>query len=539
MKKNLIQMLAVLAALLLVLAACGDSDDSADSTSETTEIGPPDDRDSESRSGRSEATSRNTTSTAASGSTLTTIATADTTEAADTADEAASEVEVEVGDFERTSRDSTSTFGLDVDTASLSITRQWIDSGQLPPADMVRVEEFVNSFDQDYDAPSRDTFAIYADGAPHDLIDDNTIVLRIGIKGEEVSARRRADANLTFVIDVSGSMESDHKLDIVKDSLHVLIDNLDRDDRIAIVVYDDRAWVHLDPTFVDDEETIHDAIDDLTTGGSTNAEAGLRLGYELARDTFDEGLINQVVFASDGVANVGETDPDGILAEISEDAGRGIQMLAIGVGFGQFNDDLLEHIADAGNGKYAYIDTVEEARRLFDDQLLSTLVTVALDAKIQVDFDAEVVRSWRLIGFENREMSDREFDNEGTDAGEIGAGHSVTALYEVDLVRGADDRDELGTVTLRWIDPDTLDSHELKGVVRVDVLSERLGSASTHLRWDIAVATAAELLRGSPWADHVSPREVLDELDAVANDLDSDAAYDFSDMFAEAIDLGL
>jgi len=449
--------------------------------------------------------------------------------------------EVAVGEFERTARDQTSTFALDVDTASYTITRRAIFDGQLPPASSVRVEEFVNAFEQDYQPPERDTFAIYADGAPHELVDDDTYILRIGIAGREVSRRGRTDANLTFVVDVSGSMRDEGKMELVKDSLEILIDELDVDDRVAIVAYDDRAWVALEPTFVDRRNDILDAIDRLHPGGSTNVDAGLRLGYELARDTYDEGLVNLVILASDGVANTGSTNPDDILDEIAEDAGRGIQMLAVGYGFGTYNDALLERLADAGNGVYAYIDDLNEAERLFADELTSTLVTVALDAKIQVEFENEAVRSWRLLGFENRALTDRDFEDEGVDAGEIGAGHVVTALYEIDLARGVRPGDDnvLGQVTLRWIDPESLESEELSGKIRATALDSTTRRAAPHLRWNIAVATTAELLRGSEWVDRVDTGELLDELEDIARDLNTDEADEFVDLVAMAIRLGL
>jgi len=458
--------------------------------------------------------------------------------------EAASRIldeEVEVGEFERTARDETSTFALDVDTASYTLARRAIFDGQLPPATSVRVEEFVNAFKQDYQPPDRETFAIYADGAPHELVDDDTYILRIGIAGREVSRRGRTDANLTFVVDVSGSMSDQGKMELVKDSLEILIDELDVDDRVAIVAYDDRAWVALEPTFVDQRNIILDAIDRLHPGGSTNVDAGLRLGYELARDTYDEGLVNLVVLASDGVANTGSTNADDILDEIAEDAGRGIQMLAVGYGFGTYNDALLERLADAGNGVYAYIDDLNEAERLFADELTSTLVTVALDAKIQVEFESDAVRSWRLLGFENRALSDRDFDDEGVDAGEIGAGHVVTALYEIDLARGVrpGDDDVLGQVTLRWIDPESLESEELSGRIRATALDSNSRRAAPHLRWDIAVATTAELLRGSEWVDRVDTGELLSELEDVARELDTNEADEFVELVAAAIRLGL
>jgi len=538
---------AAVAALVIALlgTACGDS--GGDSSADTSVLSRPDgDRRNDDRAATtaasSETTSAPATTAAESGGRISRPATTVSDSVMTTTTYAAeSQEEPEVGDFERTSRQETSTFALDVDTASYTFARRAVFDGFLPDPNTVRVEEFVNSFAQDYAAPSRDTFAIYADGAPHELVDDNTYVLRVGIASREVSDRRRPDANLTFVVDVSGSMKEEGKMELVKDSLHLLVDELDNDDRIAIVAYDDRAWVVLEPTFVDRSNDIHDAIDRLRPGGSTNVDAGLQLGYELARDTFDEGLVNRVILASDGVANRGNTDPERILADIAEDAGNGIQMLAVGYGFGSYNDDMLERLANSGNGVYAYVDTIDEAERLFSDQLTSTLVTVALDAKVQIEFNADSVRSWRLLGFENRALSERDFNDPGIDAGEIGSGHTVTALYEIDLARGVEpgDNDVLGTVHLKWIDPNSQRSEDTQGQVRATALDSSLRRATPHLRWDIAVATTAELLRRSEWVAHVDPEDVFDELVDVARDLRTDEADEFVDFFDIALALGL
>ena len=551
-RSRLRRLLAALLACVVLLGACGDSDDSSDSggpTSDTTRIDRPTDGDARETSddGGRTASAAETTEAATASTVATEVAAASAEDTAGRSDRPAATTttvfsadereEVEIGDDNRTSRDATSTFALDVDTASLRLTEQAIDNGWLPDPTAVRVEEFVNAFDQGYPSPD-DTFAVYADGAPYELVDDRLHVLRVGIQGTDVSSRRRPDANITLVVDVSGSMDGAGKIDLVRDSLHLLVDELADDDRVAIVAYDDNAWVVLEPTFVDRSSRIHDAIDELRPGGSTNAEAGLRLGYEIADEMFDEGLVNQVMFLSDGVANVGETDPDGILRRISDDAARGITMLAVGVGITDVNDELLERVANDGDGVYAYVNDFDEARRLFSEELVSTLVTIARDAKIQVEFDDDTVRSWRLLGFENRELTDREFDRSSTDAGEIGAGHSVTALYEVRLDGDVGRRDRLATVTLRWFDPDG-DERELVGDIDGGVLSDSMAAAAPELRWNVAVATAAELLRDSPWVDHLDPWTVLDELDDTTRDLRGRDRLEFADLFAAAIDLGL
>lgn len=547
--------LAVVAAMAMVVGACGDSDDgddgasSTDTAAATSEIGRPDGRGDDTNRDDSDRGRTSATTAAAESAVETTSAPATpVTEAAATDDRRERESaattttvdatdESDIGDDNRTRRDATSTFALDVDTASLRLAEQAIDNGWLPDPTAVRVEEFVNAFDQGYPVPD-DTFAIYADGGPYELVDDSLHVLRVGIQGTEVSSRRRPDANITVVVDVSGSMSGDGKIELVRNSLHLLVEELSDDDRIAIVAYGDTAWVELEPTFIDRRDRIHDAIDRLSPEGSTNAEAGLRLGYELADEMFDDGLVNQVMFMSDGVANVGVTDPNGILRRVADDASRGITMLAVGVGIVDVNDELLERIANDGDGVYAYVNDFDEAERLFSEELLSTLVTIAKDAKIQVEFDSRNVRSWRLLGFENRELTDREFDRSSTDAGEIGSGHAVTALYEVLLADDVGRRDRLATVTLRWFDPDGSE-RETVGDIDADVMSDSMRGVAPELRWNVAVAAAAEMLRASPWVDHLDPWDVLDELDAAADDLRGRDRTEFADLFAEAIDLGL
>ena len=341
--------------------------------------------------------------------------------------------------------DNQSTFGLDIDTASYTVARRFIDDGNLPDPASVRVEEFVNYFDQGYAAPEDDAFAIHADGGPTPFLAADETLLRIGIKARDVADDARPPAALTFVIDTSGSMSRENRLELVKQSLGLLVEMLRRDDSIGIVAYGTDARVVLEPTPVRDSEAILSAVDSLQPGGSTNAAAGLELGYEMARGSFVPGGVNRVVIASDGVANVGPTDADTILGRIRDGTETGIQLVAIGVGMGNFNDVLLERLADDGDGFYAYVDDIDEARRVFVADLTGTLQSVALDARAQVDFDRDNVEAYRLVGYENRAIADDEYRNDGVDAGAIGAGHQVTALYAVRLTgerrAGRPDRD--------------------------------------------------------------------------------------------------
>jgi Ca-activated chloride channel homolog len=394
--------------------------------------------------------------------------------------------------------DHLSTFALDVDTASYTVARRYINDGNLPPYDAVRVEEFVNSFNQGYAAPENAAFTIYADGAPAPQgYQEGTYILRFGVQGYRVPDSQRKPAVLTFVIDVSGSMGMENRLELVKRSLHLLVDRLDARDTVAIVVYGSNARAVLKPTSGARRGVILNAIDKLRPEGSTNAEAGLRLGYRYAQEAYQEGASNRVILCSDGVANVGNVDADTILNEVRGYVDNGITLTTAGFGMGNFNDVLLEQLADRGNGNYAYIDTLEEARKLFVDNLTSTLQVIARDAKVQVDFNTDVVESYRLLGYENRAVADQDFRNDTVDAGELGAGHTATALYAIQLKPGAEGR--IATVQLRWQDPDTREVKEINGNFNTWGLTS--GYENCDPRYQVAVTAAqfAEILRESPY----------------------------------------
>ena len=412
-----------------------------------------------------------------------------------------------VNPYEDPREDHLSTFSLDVDTASYSVARRYVTDGNLPPADSVRVEEFVNYFDPGYPTPSDIAFAIYADGAFSPFHTDGSYILRIGIQGYEVPESERKPASLTFVIDVSGSMEMENRLGLVKQSLALLVERLRPSDTVAIVVYGSTAYTMLNPTSGEDRQRILDAIYSLHTEGATNAEAGLRLGYQLAYQAFRPGAINRVILCSDGVANVGNTNPNVILDEIGGYTNQGITLTTVGFGMGNFNDVLMEQLADKGNGMYAYVDDIDEARRLFVEKLTGTLQVIAMDAKVQVDFNADVVNRYRLIGYENRAVADTDFRNDTVDAGEIGAGHSAVALYAVLLNPGAQGR--IATVQLRWKNPDTQQVTEINGNFNTWDLTPGFESADARYQLAVVVAQYAELLRFSPWAHGSSIGQVL------------------------------
>ncbi len=436
-------------------------------------------------------------------------------------------------------RDNASTFGLDVDTASYTIARQYVHDGLAPDPASVRVEEWVNAFDQGYPAPAEDAFAIVADGGPTPFTNEDEVLLRIGLQARPVAVRDRQRASLTFVIDTSGSMAQGDRLETVKDAMRILVRGLHREDRIAIVSFGDEAAVVLGPTPADHEEEILDAIERLHSGGSTNVEAGLKLGYELARQTLTENDIDRIVLASDGVANVGLTDPAGILEAIQRDAAAGIELVSVGVGMGNYNDTLLEQLADQGDGFYAYINTLDEARKLFSEQLTTTLETVALDARAQVVFDRESVAEYRLLGYENRAIDDQQFTNPEVAAGAIGAGHAVTALYAIQLEADARRQGRVATVSLRWTDPETSDAGALQREIRMSDLASSFEETDPHFRLDSIVATTAELARHSELAGRLHLRDVTAVAHRQADRLPpTDEVHDFLQLLDDLDRLG-
>ena len=316
--------------------------------------------------------------------------------------------------------------------------------------------------------------------------------------------------------------------------------SLGRGDSIAVVTFGDKARVVLPPTRATDESAILDAIDELQAGGSTNLEAGLRLGYGLARETLiDDGEgINRVILASDGVANVGLTDAQSILREIAADAATGIELVSIGVGMGNYNDALLEQLADQGDGFYAYVNGLDEARRLFVEDLTGSLQAVALDAKVQVTFDPDVVAAYRLLGYENRAIADEDFRDPRVDAGAIGAGHAVTALYAIRLRDDGGGARDLGRVRLRWTEPGSNDESRLVRDIRMDDLAGSFEWTDEMFKLDAIVAAAAEVLRESPYAESFALRDVLEIADEWAEDLPAtDDVHEFLAFLEALVDL--
>lgn len=402
-----------------------------------------------------------------------------------------------VNPFIDTEDDNLSTFAIDVDTGSYTLMRSYVNRGNLPPDEAVRVEEFINYFEQDYAAPQTGAFAIHLEGAPAPYGEnDSYYLVRVGIQGYEVGREQRPDVTLIFVIDVSGSMDMENRLGLVKQSLRILVDELRPTDRVGIVVYGSNARAVLEPTYVDSRRTILNAIDSLQPEGATNAEAGLMLAYRMADEYRRSEGITRLILCSDGVANVGNTGAETILQHAAE----GISLSTFGFGMGNYNDVLMEQLADQGDGSYAYIDTLREAERVFIHDLTGTLLTIAKDAKIQVEFNGDIVERYRLLGYENRDVADEDFRKDDVDAGEIGAGHSVTALYEIKLTDQFDPAAMAMTVYVRYANPDSGEVVEINNAMTIGQFTASFAEASPRFQLTAVVAEYAEILRDSYWA---------------------------------------
>lgn len=415
--------------------------------------------------------------------------------------------------FVDSAEDRLSTFALDVDTGSYTLARGYLDRGLLPPPAAIRVEEFVNA--QTYDDPAPNVrrggdFALYAEGAPAAFYPgDRTRLLRFSVKAREIDERDRKPAVLTFVVDVSGSMDQENRLGLVKRALGLLLDELGPDDRVGLVVYGTEGRVLLRHTR--DLEAIRRAISELRPEGSTNAEEGLRLAYDLADEGWRQGASNRILLCSDGVANVGATGPESILARIGKEAQRGIALTTIGFGMGNYNDALMEQLADQGDGTYHYVDALAEARKVFVENLTGTLETVAKEAKAQVEFNPEVVSRWRLLGYENRDVADRDFRNDRIDAGELGAGHQATALYEVRLRDGVSGSDRVATLRLRWKSVATKQVEEVSRELRARDLDRDWDDASANFHQAALAGAFAEKLKETAAADDFGWRSLRRE----------------------------
>jgi Ca-activated chloride channel family protein len=419
-----------------------------------------------------------------------------------------------------------STFSVDVDAASYGNVRRFITEGQLPPTDAVRIEELINYFDYDYADPrGRHPFSITTEVAECPWNTDNTLV-HIGLQGARVDVEELPPNNLVFLIDVSGSMMPPNKLPLLKSSFRMLVDQLRAEDRVAIVVYAGAAGLVLPSTRGSDKEKILCAIDRLEAGGSTAGGAGIQLAYHVAQENFLEDGNNRVILATDGDFNVGASSDGDMVRLIEEKRKSGVFLTVLGFGEGNVKDSKMEKIADHGNGHYAYIDNIMEARKVLVNEMGATLLTIAKDVKLQVEFNPARVASYRLVGYENRLLQDRDFDDDTKDAGDIGAGHSVTALYEITLTDREDNESgrprkysdvtvkddargssELLTVSFRYKRPAETESRLLSHVVKDR--TTRFAKASEDFRFSAAVAEFGMILRDSPQKSEATMAHVI------------------------------
>jgi Ca-activated chloride channel family protein len=433
--------------------------------------------------------------------------------------------------------DPLSTFSIDVDTASYANVRRFLTQGQLPPPDAVRIEELINYFTYEYPAPSTDRpFSVNVEVAAAPWALKHRLV-RVGLKGREIAFEDRRPSNLVFLLDVSGSMNSPLKLPLLKTAMKLLVEQLGENDTVSVAVYAGASGLVLPPTTCDKKETIVAALEQLQAGGSTNAGSGIQLAYETATANFIKGGVNRVILCTDGDFNVGITNRGDLVRLIEDKARSGVFLTVLGFGMGNYKDATLQDLADKGNGNHAYIDSEREARKVLVEQVGGTLVTIAKDVKIQVEFNPALVRAFRLIGYENRILRHQDFADDTKDAGEIGAGHTVTALYELvpvgqDIpVPGIDPlkyqkppelteaarAGELLTVKLRYKQPDGDTSTQID--VPVKDPGKGYDDASPDFKFAAAVAAFGMILRDSPFKAGANLDAVLElAADGVASD---------------------
>ncbi|MBE7484602.1 MAG: VWA domain-containing protein [Polyangiaceae bacterium] len=426
--------------------------------------------------------------------------------------------------FIRVATDPRSTFSVDVDTASYALIRRHLNDGQLPPKGAVRIEEMINYFSYAYPEPEGDRpFSVSSEVGAAPWAPQHRL-LKLGLKGKHVAPADVPGTNLVFLIDTSGSMSDENKLPLLKRAFELLVQQLDAVDRVSIVAYAGSAGMVLGPTPGNDKRAILGALERLDAGGSTNGGQGIELAYKLASEGFVKGGVNRVILATDGDFNVGVTNQSDLVELVEDKAKSGVFLSVLGFGSGNYNDSTMEKLADKGNGNYAYVDTLNEAKKVLVEQATGTLLTIAKDVKIQIEFNPSEVSAFRLIGYENRVLSHQDFNDDRKDAGEIGADHSVTALYEIvpagrglaipgtDPLKyqtpgaptGAAVKGELGTVKLRYKLPDASESQLLEVVVRESGVAE-----SNDFRFAAAVAQLGMLLRDSPYRGSSSYSEVV------------------------------
>ena len=434
--------------------------------------------------------------------------------------------------FLRATQNPLSTFSIDVDTAAYANLRRFLSSGALPPKDAVRIEEMVNYFAYSYSGPKNsDPFSAQVEVASAPWKPEHRLV-KVGLKGREIAQDKRPPSNLVFLIDVSGSMQPPNKLPLIKRGLPLLVEKLTENDRVAIVVYAGASGLVLPSTTCDHKAKILAALENLEAGGSTNGGSGIQLAYDTAIANFIKGGTNRVILATDGDFNVGVTNQGELTRLIEEKAKSGVFLSVLGFGMGNYKDSTLEKLADKGNGNYAYVDSLQEARKVLVEEMGGTLITIAKDVKIQVEFNPALVGAYRLIGYENRILRAEDFNDDTKDAGEIGAGHTVTALYEVvpvgkeGALPGIDSlkyqkpvevtreskSGELLTLKLRYKEPDGATSKLMQ--VPVSDRGTSWAQASRDFKFASAVAALGMILRDSPYKGNATLGSVLDLAEA-------------------------
>ncbi|MBZ0328163.1 MAG: von Willebrand factor type A domain-containing protein [Altibacter sp.] len=427
--------------------------------------------------------------------------------------------------FKRVETAPLSTFSIDVDKAGYSNIRRFINNGQVVPQDAVKLEEMINYFSYDYPQPEGDDpFSIYTEIASSPWNEEAKLV-RIGLRGKDISTKNVPASNLVFLLDVSGSMESPNKLPLLKSAMHVLVDQLRETDKVAIVVYAGAAGVVLEPTSGIEKEKILNAINNLSAGGSTAGGQGIELAYKIAEQHFIKGGNNRIILATDGDFNVGASSDRAMENLIEDKRKSGVFLTCLGFGMGNYKDSKLETLADKGNGNHAYIDTMQEARKVLGTEFFGTMYTIAKDVKIQVEFNPNKVQAYRLIGYENRLLNDEDFKDDTKDAGELGSGHTVTALYEIipvgvksiyvkdvaDLkytkTSNTNNTNEILTVKFRYKEPDGTKSKLIEKIVQDS--NSRFTEASEDFKYAASVALFGMQLRKSIFINTLSTKDVI------------------------------
>lgn len=436
--------------------------------------------------------------------------------------------------FVDASEERLSTFAMEHDGGSYTLARGYLNDGTLPPAAAIRPEEFINYFDYRYAKPAREPFAVTMDAAPSPY-GGGTHLLRVGVQAREIPADQRKPAVLTLVVDVSGSMRGEHRIGLVKRALELLVNELNEGDRVALIKFGSQAELVLGHTEAWRKDEILHAIRGLQAGGSTNAEQGLRIAYDLAREQYRDGHTNRIVLCSDGVANTGISDVESLISTIVDERRRGIQLSSLGFGMSNYNDHLLEQLGNKGDGSYAYIDSIEEAQRVFTGNLTGAFEVVGRDVKIQLDFNPAVVESWRLIGYVNRHVANEDFRNDAVSGGEIRSGHAATALYAIKLRENA--AGHIAQATLRYKTDELAAPEETSFALASEAAGSSWDEAPAALRLAGNVAQFAEVLAESPYVGDAGLLPVIEDLQVIAADWDDERVVELHKLVKQAHEL--